>query len=159
VARFRDDPLRARHLYEQSLALDRETDNPWGVACTYLNLAQVALSLGDPEAAAPLAGEGLRTFYARREGREVAYALLAMAGVAVGQGRPARGARLLGATMALLEELATPLMVVDRKCYERDVAAARAVLTEEAFNAAWAEGRRMAMDEAVAYALEETKSV
>jgi hypothetical protein len=38
-----------------------------------------------------------------------------------------------------------------RADYERAVAAVQAALGEEAFTAAWAEGRAMTMDEALAY--------
>jgi hypothetical protein len=40
--------------------------------------------------------------------------------------------------------------------YERTVAEGRATLGEAAFAAAWTEGRAMSLDQAVAYALEET---
>jgi hypothetical protein len=38
--------------------------------------------------------------------------------------------------------------------YEQGVASARAQLSEEEFEKAWAEGRTMSMEEAIAYALE-----
>ena len=41
----------------------------------------------------------------------------------------------------------------DRAEYERDLAAARAKLSEDAFAAAWAEGRTMTLEQAVEYAL------
>jgi hypothetical protein len=44
---------------------------------------------------------------------------------------------------------------VARHDYDRDVAVARAQLGETAFAAAWAEGRAMTLEQAVAYALEE----
>jgi hypothetical protein len=43
----------------------------------------------------------------------------------------------------------------ERPSCERCMATARAALGEAAFAAAWAEGRAMPLDEAVAYALEE----
>jgi hypothetical protein len=45
---------------------------------------------------------------------------------------------------------------VDRTWYEREVAAIRAVLGEEAFADAWTEGRAMSWEAAVACALEAT---
>jgi hypothetical protein len=48
-----------------------------------------------------------------------------------------------------------PLPSVDRPEYERDLAAAKVVLGEEAFAAAWAEGVAMSLQQAIDYALEE----
>jgi hypothetical protein len=43
-----------------------------------------------------------------------------------------------------------------RGVYEKVLATTRAALSEEAFAAGWAEGERWSLEEAVAYALEET---
>jgi hypothetical protein len=40
----------------------------------------------------------------------------------------------------------------DRSAVERDLSAARAQLSEEAFAAAWAQGRAMTMEQAIAFA-------
>ena len=48
------------------------------------------------------------------------------------------------------------LSPVRRSRYERTVAAVRASLARQAFAAAWAEGRAMTLEQAIAYALEET---
>jgi hypothetical protein len=45
---------------------------------------------------------------------------------------------------------------IDSKNYERTLAAARNQLGETAFHAAFAEGQRMTLDEAVAYALSDS---
>jgi hypothetical protein len=46
----------------------------------------------------------------------------------------------------------------DRPLVDRAVAAARRSLDEEAFATAWAEGRTMTLEQAIAYALEESPS-
>ena len=76
-----------------------------------------------------------------------------MAGV---QGQQVRAARLLGAVEALLEATNDHVDPADRAEYDRDVAAARAQLDEATFAAAWAEGRAMTMEQAMAYALEDS---
>jgi hypothetical protein len=48
-----------------------------------------------------------------------------------------------------------PIWPDERRDYERIVATARAQLGEEAFAMAWAAGRAMSLDQAIAYALEE----
>ncbi|MEK7785118.1 MAG: hypothetical protein AAB658_06790, partial [Chloroflexota bacterium] len=75
-------------------------------------------------------------------------------------------ARLFGAAEALLDAIGAPLAPADRAEWERDAAMARVQLDPSAssgqavmFNAAWAEGRVMAMEQAVVYALEESESL
>jgi hypothetical protein len=54
---------------------------------------------------------------------------------------------------ALCEAIGIPLNLADRADHESSVAAAHSALGEEAFAAAWAEGRAMSLEAAVAYAL------
>jgi len=83
-------------------------------------------------------------------------ALEGLAGIAVAQGQPQRGVRLLGTAEALREVLGTPVPLVERVDYERDANAARNHLGQAAFAGAWAEGRAMTPEQAVVCALEDT---
>ena len=76
--------------------------------------------------------------------------LAATAGVA-GQG--ARAARLLGAAAALREALGAPQPPQERTDTEQAVAPARAALGEEAWAAAYAAGRALTLEQAIAEAL------
>jgi hypothetical protein len=58
-----------------------------------------------------------------------------------------------GAAEALREAIPAPLPPADRADHERQAAAARDSLGKKAFAAAGAAGRRMTMEQAVAYAL------
>jgi hypothetical protein len=60
---------------------------------------------------------------------------------------------LFGAAAALRERAGAPLSASDREEHARHVAAARAVLDEAAFEAAWAQGALMSQGEAIDYAL------
>ncbi len=71
------------------------------------------------------------------------------------RGHPERAARLFGAANALLERSGAVLDEVDQAEHARDVAATRAQLDEATYAAAWAEGRAMTLEHAIAYALEE----
>jgi hypothetical protein len=66
--------------------------------------------------------------------------------VEVDLGEPAWGVRLLGKAAEWRERIGTPLPPVYRARYEQAVAAARAGLSEEAFEAAWSEGQTMKKD-------------
>src|SRR5207247_705822 len=58
--------------------------------------------------------------------------------------------RLLGSAETLREARGTPIPPVYRASYERSVAAARDRLGEKAFAAAWAQGRTMTPEQALA---------
>ena len=66
-----------------------------------------------------------------------------------------RAARLYGAAQALRETIGSPLPAEDRAYYEEAVADVHTIPGEASFEAAWAEGRAMPLEQAVAYALEE----
>ncbi len=79
-----------------------------------------------------------------------------LAAVAAARGRTREAVRLFGAVEALLEQLGTSLERNERADYDRYVAAVRTELDQAAFDTAWAEGRNLSLDQAVALALEET---
>jgi hypothetical protein len=79
-----------------------------------------------------------------------------MADVAIGEEQPRRGVRLLGAADRLRETIGAPLPPQEQVDHERRLAALRAALDEPTFDAAWAEGRAMTLEEAVAEAMKET---
>ena len=78
-----------------------------------------------------------------------------MAAVALAKRRPERAARLFGTSAMLRETIDAPLSPAERLAYERDLVMGRAQLDEGTFAAAWAEGRTMTLEQAVAYGLEE----
>jgi non-specific serine/threonine protein kinase len=152
---------------EESLALAKEVGDPRTVATAYGVMGTLARHQQDLVTARARYRESLQISQALG-GHEGLYGWLAglgcvevMSGEAAGPGSEAgntdfcRGTRLLGAAEALREATAGVLPAWERADYERCVAAAREALGEAAFAAAWAEGRALSLDEAVAYALEE----
>jgi hypothetical protein len=77
-----------------------------------------------------------------------------LAAVAVGQAQPERAAHLFGAAEGLRAAMGAPLPPADRTEHDRSVAAVRSALGEEAFAAAWAEGRALTLEAAITLALE-----
>jgi 2'-5' RNA ligase len=69
-------------------------------------------------------------------------------------GQHERAARLWGAAEALRQTLAVPRPPNEADDYHHHVTAARRASGEEAFAAAWAEGRAMGPVRAIAYGLE-----
>ena len=62
--------------------------------------------------------------------------------------------RLFAAAEALRESTGIAMTPLERKEYDGAVAAVRGAMPEITFASAWAEGRAMSMDQAIAYALE-----
>ena len=82
---------------------------------------------------------------------------MALDGLPGRQGRSAGGARgaSVGRRAARCHATRAPLPPNERARYERELAAARAQLDAESWDRAWAEGRAMSLEEAVADALAE----
>ena len=167
LARVEGDYARAGLLHEEALELYRELGRMPGYVLA--SVGYVANRQGDYRRAGTLFAEGL-SFEQQAGGNEdLALCLIGSAGVAVGGADPTAGAdrearassskgarraaRLLGAAEALLEAIGKKWEPADRIEYDRYVAATRAQLDEAAFDAAWAEGRAMSMEQAISYAL------
>jgi tetratricopeptide (TPR) repeat protein len=139
---------------EESLALFRDLDYTIGVAETLLNLGRAARAQGDSIQAARHFRESLVLLSeSRLSSSLIPDCLDGLAGVAGAQGQPERAARLLGIADALRDSADMLLQPAYRAAYERDVAAARAQLDEATFAAAWAAGRALTLEQAIALAL------
>jgi predicted ATPase/DNA-binding XRE family transcriptional regulator len=156
----RGEIARARQLAERGLSLAREVGARDALYLTLQALATVARAEGDNERAARLFGEGLSLSAEVEDHSSLAYYLQGLAAVAASEGELARAARLWGAAETLLEttEIISYAHAPDRSLYQRQVAAARARLDDAAWEAAWAEGRAMMPQQAVAYALNEDEA-
>src|SRR5919206_392356 len=78
-----------------------------------------------------------------------------LAAVAASEGRVVAAAHLWGAAEAMLEkiEVGVHTYVPDRSLRQSQISGARAQLGEEAFAAAWAEGRAMTSEQDIEHAL------
>jgi hypothetical protein len=76
--------------------------------------------------------------------------------IAQAQGQPNRAVRLLGAADRLREAIGAPMTDFERAEYIREITALREQLDEATFAAEWVTGCAMSMDEAVAYAIQES---
>jgi hypothetical protein len=150
-------------LYEESLDLHRELGDK---ACTgeaLAGLGMVTLALGDDERARSVLAESLRLFHAVHDNFGIARCLAGLAGVAGMHGirhggnawTARRAGRLFGSATAIRDALGTPPYDLCDAPHERLVAAIRVQLDAPIFDAAWAEGQEMTLDEAIAYALDE----
>ena len=88
----------------------------------------------------------------------MARCLAGIAHVAVAQGKAVEAARLLGAIETPLKGINIDDWIVEHTDHERTLAGARAQLDEATFNAAWAEGHALTIEQAIEYTLEDLKS-
>jgi hypothetical protein len=111
---------------------------------------------GDDARAVDLLRESIGLSRALRDTYALGYGLIRLAGALVALGQGERAARLYGAAEALREMTGTPIQYAGhRALYERQVEALREQLDARTLEAAWAEGRAMTLEEAVAEALAE----
>ena len=146
------DTASARSLNEQAVALFKEMRQQHGTTISLYALAQVAAEERDFASAQALYEEGIAVARKAGDRRNVTFGLEGLAAVVAGQGKCAWAARLWGATEAQREAIGAPLPPVERASYTRAVAAARAHLGEQAFAAAWSQGRKMTPEQALAQA-------
>jgi predicted ATPase/class 3 adenylate cyclase/DNA-binding CsgD family transcriptional regulator len=156
---------RAAALLEQSLGLAREVEGRTWIAWALRSLGTVAHRQGDNARAVGLHTQALVLYRELSDQWGIIESLegLAAAGEQVQQhrttstveaGRFRRAARLLSAAAALRTHTGYPMSLVDCEDVERAAVAARDALGEPAFAAAWAEGRAMTLEQAIAEALE-----
>jgi hypothetical protein len=90
--------------------------------------------------------------------QRIAQDLEALAAAAGARNLADRAARLYGAAEHLREELGAPLAPGDRDAYTNVVAGIAATLREEEFTAAWSAGRAFPLEQALAYAMEDSET-
>jgi predicted ATPase/class 3 adenylate cyclase/DNA-binding CsgD family transcriptional regulator len=126
--------------------------NPWLAAHANHQLGELARRRDDPSVAEDLQHEALalRARAGLRPG--VAESLECLAALATAQESFSEAALLFGAACALRAEIGLARWPADQAGYNTDVARARDALGEHAFDAAWAEGEALTVDEVVAFA-------
>jgi non-specific serine/threonine protein kinase len=154
VLRAEGNYARALAYYEEAGVLFTRLGDRLGTALTSLNIGDAAHHQGQPARAVAALEEALRAADGLGDQRLVGGALIGLAMVAGALPKwVAQAARLLGAGDARLAEAGITLEQVDRESYEDALAAARTALGEQAFAAAYQEGRALPPDQAIAEAL------
>jgi tetratricopeptide (TPR) repeat protein len=145
--------LARRREQQQDALTQGQQAHSWMVALCVLHLGIVALDQGDHGRAGTYLVESLTRFRDIGERWVTLHAIEISAGLAVAQGAGRRAARLFGADEALRDKLGLGILRIWRDRYQRGVAAARALLDDATFAAAWAEGRTMTLEQVIAHAL------
>jgi tetratricopeptide (TPR) repeat protein len=153
LARVQGESSEARALLEEALSIFRVTGR-WEIGDVLASLGEVARMESDLARAIALLRESLARLRIVGEKRQICHSLCLIALVEVEQGAHGRALPLFAAAMANAPR-GGPLEPAERRPYDDALAASRAALGEEAYAAAWAEGRAMNLEQAIAYALGE----
>jgi non-specific serine/threonine protein kinase len=153
IALERGDREAARPLLEERLVISRELGDLDFLVHALGALGHLARDEGDYPGAQAYYSESLALRRKAGYAMATAQSLEDLGALAGRMQQPERSGRLLGAAEAFCETLGAHPPVAIAADYERAVAAGRAALGEAAFAAAWAEGRAMALEQAIEYAL------
>jgi predicted ATPase/DNA-binding SARP family transcriptional activator len=154
-ARVQGDYDTALSFYSQGSAIAQELGDQDSLVICLQNSASAIHCQGDHARATRLARESLRILQGQMIKASVVVSLALLGGLAGSEKRPARALRLFAAAETLRDAIGFHFYYADQVAHDRDMAAARAQLDEATCAAAWAEGRAMTLDQAMAYALEE----
>ncbi len=150
LALSQGDVATARQFAEESAALCREVGDQEDIATALSVLGEIEASQENYARARTLYEESLAIARKRSSKGGIALYQEAFASVVAAQGELTWAARLWGAAEVLREAIGAPRSPFELVRYERAVAAARTQLGEQAFAAAWTEGRTMTPEQALA---------
>jgi len=150
VARFRGDDSQARNLYEESLTLYRELNHHGAVALTLHNLGYVAHHQGSPRRALMYFAEALGEHIAYGDQQNIGYCLAGIAGMAANLEQTEAAARLFGAVDTIFEQLGATIWPIDKRECDRNLEGVRMRLGNDSFIAAFAMGRTLTLEDAIA---------
>jgi hypothetical protein len=140
-------------LLEKGLALQQQVGERLHLAYVLDGLAEVALMQRNYRRASAHLVEILSLCQEFGLSQGIAKTLEQFAQVAAGQTQLERAMRLWGAAQAQRHVIGAGIPLGERLGYKHDVATASAQLGETVSAAAWAEGRAMTLEQAIAYAL------
>jgi predicted ATPase/transcriptional regulator with XRE-family HTH domain len=142
LALVRGELDEAERVLGRALGIARGIGNDFTLATCLTRGATVSALRGDTAGTAELLGESITRSLDARMSWPLSYALPALAGVAVRLDEPDAAAFLLAASASLaVADAVDPRFPVSRELAAQDLASTRALLGDEAFQAAWNAGR------------------
>ncbi|WP_395143790.1 ATP-binding protein [Armatimonas sp.] len=155
VAYYQGEHASSQALYGESLAIEQELGNPTGIARSLGNLGVVAYYQGDYTLAQVLHKKSLAIKRELGNPLSIALSLEELAALRAVTNAPLLASQLWGAVESLREQIASPQSSQAHERQAGQVAAIRATLGDNpAFDAAWAEGRALTREQAIALALD-----
>ncbi|GIV98259.1 MAG: hypothetical protein KatS3mg057_2916 [Herpetosiphonaceae bacterium] len=153
IARHEGDYEQAEQFYSQALELSRQIGSRQRTILSLHNLGHLALHCGDNTRAETLFAESLHLSRQLGYRMGIALCIFGFGRLAADRGQFERAARLLGAADAILAAIDAAFELTDRTDFEQSLSYVHAHLSETVFLSAYEEGRLMALDRAIEYAL------
>lgn len=146
----------ARSLFEEAIAILREPGDINFLGYSIRRLGQLSWQEGNYKAAFALCKESLNLNQQVGDTRGMIACLAVFAAIAAAQGKFERAAKLMAAVDTQLTSIGIQLLFVDRIKYERNLAFLHETVDQKALATYWEKGKRMRLEQAIAFALEET---
>ena len=157
---FLDDDLdKATTLVTEALNLQRRHQPLWGTSFSLALLGEIALAQSDRPAASAYYSESIALAQALGDTTFLGAGLAAIGTIAADLGQGEQAARLLGAAEAMSQVAGAWSFIAARGQNRQAIDTTRAALSEDAFAAAWANGRRLSREQATAEALQTAESL
>ncbi len=157
VARFQTNYKESLKLQTESLTIATEIKNKELIALNLLPLGELARLENNFVAAHSYLLEALSVAKEMDHRKIITCLFEEFAALSAAQGQASRSATLFGAAEALRAAIHVVLFPVERAEVDKNIAAAREQLGADEFNQAWAEGKAMAMEKVIKFALEESQ--
>ncbi len=141
-------------LCEESLAMCRGMSNNSRIPYKYRNMGYVARLMGNYAEAHRFYSESLNLDITLGNRERILNALDGIARLAAAEGQSLRAARLFGFIARQRETFHAVILGHEKIDYEHSIMAAKSILSEQEFAAAWAAGESMTLDDAIGMAQE-----
>jgi predicted ATPase/class 3 adenylate cyclase len=148
-----NDVDSARGHIHDALAILAGSDDPFALRIAQSELAHLERRAGNLVEAAGLYRECLAGWHKLGHYAAAAHEIECLAYIARAQAQPARAAHLLGAAQAARERIGTDMTPPERQEYTAELDLLRSLLPSPDLDRAWAEGRALSLDQAIALAL------
>jgi predicted ATPase/DNA-binding XRE family transcriptional regulator/predicted negative regulator of RcsB-dependent stress response len=158
LALVQEEYRQAEQLAEECLRACQQVGDRFYPALALRVLGETALAMGQHERARTLLRESVLHGHAIRHQRVITFALIDLARAMASDHEPhpdavCRAAQIWGATEAVREEIGIFLPAAETMRYQRAIAQAQTVVTPERWAIAWAQGRKLTLEQAIEAAL------
>ncbi|HJR79525.1 MAG TPA: hypothetical protein VJ821_05585, partial [Anaerolineales bacterium] len=153
IAVLRGEYEQAYALLDEMVILAKELGNRMGYLWTRVHIGHVALRAGDLTEARTIFAETTENFHKDGNTIGVVFAVEGLAGLSLAVGKLEQAARLIGWADEARERILNPRPFLEQATVDQVIAACLARLGEAAFSDAYDDGKNMAIDEVVDYAL------
>ncbi|MGA7051893.1 MAG: LuxR C-terminal-related transcriptional regulator [Mycobacterium sp.] len=147
IALARGDLVEGRRLADDAVS----TTAGWHLVTALTARVRVAMAQGELERAGRDAYDALACAADTGSYQALPDVVECIAALAVDAGNHREAARMFGASQAMRERMGVVRFQIYQAAHEAAVLAVRGALAEQDFNAAWAEGAALSVEEAVAY--------